>query len=371
MSSISHKRSYPAKPLGCLSDRTNLVDPSTAVVKGTGNTMNDNSALNTSKTRTMASNLLPTRGGKSILPGEQLRWVGMTPLEWIESLNAKAEAEEAFKMRKPLSVNFSDKSFYKQSPISFHKDQKPATSTPTKFVGDKRRRETPDAVISTSTVVSSSASNPVGNFPFPHQMPMYWDFSFLERCPLVERIRLLVLTVESQLQFLSLRVPFERTRDHFAYSVGYIRHHDPNPRVQLESLYHETIHKLQALLDLAKKEELEEAAPPNPPSSPLDKIDLGKYMTNWLRENWINPYPDETVLQQISRDCGTTPHIVTNWLINARTRKWRPAIMKAYEMNRPAELLLEDSIAIFDGKPLHSLDSDDTEESPPKRARHA
>jgi hypothetical protein len=196
--------------------------------------MNDNSALNTSKTRTMASNLLPTRGGKSILPGEQLRWVGMTPLEWIESLNAKAEAEEAFKMRKPLSVNFSDKSFYKQSPISFHKDQKPATSTPTKFVGDKRRRETPDAVISTSTVVSSSASNPVGNFPFPHQMPMYWDFSFLERCPLVERIRLLVLTVESQLQFLSLRVPFERTRDHFAYSVGYIRHHDPNPRVQRE-----------------------------------------------------------------------------------------------------------------------------------------
>jgi hypothetical protein len=47
---------------------------------------------------------------------------------------------------------------------------------------------------------------------------------------------------------------------------------------------------------------------------------------------------------------------VSNWLINARTRKWRPSIIKAYEMERPADLLLEDSINIFCGKSVRKLD---------------
>jgi hypothetical protein len=217
----------------------------------------------------------------------------------------------------------------------------------------------------------------VGDFP-PHQMPLYWGFSLLGRTPLEERIRLLVLTVESQPNLFKMKLPYERTRDHFIYSVGYIRNHDPNPRAQLDMLCHETIHKLHALMDLSDKLGVQESTPVAqrsqlaPPNPPLEKTELSMYMTSWLRENWINPYPDEGVMKSMARDCGTTPTVVNNWLINARTRKWRPAIMKAYEMKRPAELLLEDSINIFSGEPLRKLDSvDDMLTSPSKRSRHA
>jgi hypothetical protein len=197
----------------------------------------------------------------------------------------------------------------------------------------------------------------------PHQMPLYWDFSFLERTPLVERIRLLVLTVESQPNFFKLKLPYERTRDHFAYSIGYIRTYDPNARVNLDRLYHETIHKLKALVDLAEKLAAEERRRNKESEGVITTsqqertCDLGDYMTNWLGENWINPYPDETVLQTLARDCGTTPTVVSNWLINARTRKWRPAIMQAFDLNRPAEFLLENSINIFLGAPIRTLES--------------
>jgi hypothetical protein len=196
-------------------------------------------------------------------------------------------------------------------------------------------------------------------------MPLYWDFYFLERTPSVERIRLLVLTVESQPNFFKLKLPYERTRDHFAYSVGYIRTYDPNARVNLDRLYHESIHKLIALVDLAEKLEAEEKRRKEWEGVSQElPCDLGDYMTNWLGENWINPYPDETVLQTLARDCGTTPTVVSNWLINARTRKWRPAIKQAFDLNRPAEFLLEDSINIFLGTPIR------TPESNVERARH-
>jgi hypothetical protein len=47
---------------------------------------------------------------------------------------------------------------------------------------------------------------------------------------------------------------------------------------------------------------------------------------------------------------------VSNWLINARTRKWRPAIVKATNLeDRPSSMLLEDSIRIFQGRPLRAV----------------
>lgn len=57
----------------------------------------------------------------------------------------------------------------------------------------------------------------------------------------------------------------------------------------------------------------------------------------------------------MASDCGTTATVVGNWLINARTRKWRPAVVKAFELNRPSHLLLEDSINLFEDKPLRDL----------------
>jgi Homeobox KN domain len=85
------------------------------------------------------------------------------------------------------------------------------------------------------------------------------------------------------------------------------------------------------------------------------KKDLSSYMTNWLREHWTNPYPDDDGLEQMASDCETTQTVVSNWLINARTRKWRPAIVKACDMRRPAHLLRKDSMAIFAGLEVADL----------------
>ena len=78
-------------------------------------------------------------------------------------------------------------------------------------------------------------------------------------------------------------------------------------------------------------------------------------MTSWLRANFTNPYPDDEGLIQMAHHCGTTNQVISNWLINARTRKWRPAIIKATELGRPSDMLLEDSINIFDGKPVRQI----------------
>lgn len=82
-------------------------------------------------------------------------------------------------------------------------------------------------------------------------------------------------------------------------------------------------------------------------------------MTNWLRENWTNPYPDEMGVAVMANECGTSPSVVSNWLINARTRKWRPAIKKAYLLHRTADHLLEDSMDIFDGKIIPGFEHHD------------
>ena len=74
------------------------------------------------------------------------------------------------------------------------------------------------------------------------------------------------------------------------------------------------------------------------------------YMNQWIKDNWTNPFPDEGDLQEIAQVNGTSPSVVNNWLINTRTRKWRPAINTAYHTDRPADSLKEDSINIFEGK---------------------
>lgn len=79
------------------------------------------------------------------------------------------------------------------------------------------------------------------------------------------------------------------------------------------------------------------------------------YMNQWLVQNWTNPYPDDEGLADLAELNGTTHTIVSNWLINARTRKWRPAIVKAFEMGRPADMLKEDSINVFERKRLRKL----------------
>lgn len=119
----------------------------------------------------------------------------------------------------------------------------------------------------------------------------------------------------------------------------------PEYTLALERLYHETSDRLEALfLSLPA---MESSAKP----------DMTQFMTAWLRDNWINPYPDDIVLNEMAARCGTTPTVIGNWLINARTRKWRPAIVKAMRLSRPAKYLLEDSLCFFDGRPVRGLSS--------------
>ena len=81
----------------------------------------------------------------------------------------------------------------------------------------------------------------------------------------------------------------------------------------------------------------------------LYKKDFVNYMNVWLHTNWANPYPGDDGLAEMAPDCGRSSIVVGNCLVNVRIRKWRPAIIKAYEIGRPAEMLREDAIAIFDG----------------------
>mmetsp|Transcript_8931 Transcript_8931/g.17200 ORF Transcript_8931/g.17200 Transcript_8931/m.17200 type:complete len:640 (+) Transcript_8931:121-2040(+) len=114
------------------------------------------------------------------------------------------------------------------------------------------------------------------------------------------------------------------------------------------------------------------------PPKPLNQA-FNEQMNLWLRCNWANPFPDTEMLNHlvshlITCGCMTLPkekakplmngrsqdyhddmvklaiEKVTNWLVNARTRKWRPSIQEAFDLKRPTFMLLEDSIRIFDGK---------------------
>ena len=120
--------------------------------------------------------------------------------------------------------------------------------------------------------------------------------------------------------------------------------------------------------------------PSKPPAKPTKGKDaFGACMTVWLMHNFTNPYPDEVMLKSLAHylivkvKCiklnpndadilkGKTPEEIAcarinNWLVNARTRKWRPAIEDAFNAKRPAALLLEDSIRTLGGEELRPID---------------
>ena len=118
----------------------------------------------------------------------------------------------------------------------------------------------------------------------------------------------------------------------------------------------------------------------SPMSEKAKRTVFNAYMTEWLcqTKNWANPYPDETLLRQMASHfihLGCIPGVehsavvteteaiskITNWLVNTRTRQWRPAIEQAFDAKRPTMLLMEDSIRIFTNfslRPLIGWDSD-------------
>ncbi|KAL7565246.1 hypothetical protein ACA910_014544 [Epithemia clementina (nom. ined.)] len=131
-------------------------------------------------------------------------------------------------------------------------------------------------------------------------------------------------------------------------------------RQLMNFLYQDTITKLERLVSLARGDPEEGEAETHPGTaaaaakgqlSPAEeKKFLANYMTDWLKTNWVNPYPDEVGLRKMAAACGTSTTVVSNWLINARTRKWRPSILKALDLQRPAQELLANSLRIFGGE---------------------
>ena len=236
--------------------------------------------------------------------------------------------------------------------------------------------------------------------PPPYAAPMYWDLSYIAcsdpyvdspGCQYLSRLRQVAVQYESLLysygfgennkfwndyQTVQHRLYFLFGRIFAQYPPGTNLSTGPL-RSALDTLYRETIQQVQNLMEhITKNSTKKETSRPltecpmSPPpvtqssSSPaarsqqtVPKRDMANYLTSWLRDNWTNPYPDEEGVAEMAQICGTTPTVISNWLINARTRKWRPAIVKASELNRPADLLLEDSINIFDGKPVRPLEA--------------
>jgi hypothetical protein len=218
--------------------------------------------------------------------------------------------------------------------------------------------------------------------------------------PSIDRIASLSAMLESIPTLCKVLPSYRRTQEHFVGTFHWIMeqyHRDPTgdgreQRNLLTMLYQETIQKMEALLEMAtphhddnndnedgwngakplanatatatRSSSLSSSSPcrsMSKSSSPLlkNKSSLSSYMTNWLRENWTNPYPDEMGVAVMANECGTSPSVVSNWLINARTRKWRPAIKKAYLLHRTADHLLEDSMDIFDGKIIPGFEHHD------------
>ena len=422
-------------------------------------TQTSNNAFVKRSPQMMTSILLPTREGTNNMKAKigregykkpQLRWVGMTPLEWIDSIQyqvtiGKTKTTTEEERKTSLSSSATNSPFVKCPPrmVATKMDGKskvPPTSSAMLMEESSSNENlvskdsaSPSSTQSTSgkDVATSSVHQPSSLIPFtnipkqnPHHvttsplvMPTYWEMSYLQPTPLTERVRVLAVQVESHPLFSQVQLTYSRTHNHFNYSVWYVRTNFRYPTEterQMNMLYYETIHKLDAIVKLEQKlwtaeQEYQKFHQPvqhqqqqreegrhrhldtigldrSPQSSsksrksssktrsittqhlsggglsvsfvepPLPKVNVNEYLVHWLRQNWVNPYPCNQVLDALAQDCGTSPHTMNIWLTNARSRYWRPAMKRALELGRPSEYLLEDSINIFDGKAIRNLD---------------
>lgn len=105
---------------------------------------------------------------------------------------------------------------------------------------------------------------------------------------------------------------------------------------------------------------------------------FNSYLVGYVcqRKNWINPYLDAVTLKQMANyfiGIGCVPGVegrateaeaaakISTWLLNFRTRQWRPALESSFDLKRPAMLLIEDSLRVFKGDALRPLVGWDSE----------
>jgi Homeobox KN domain len=299
----------------------------------------------------------------------QVQWQGMNPLAWIESICGEVEERESLanggKIAAPIRINHSNLSMLcAVHPIlNIEHGQKTQLQWPTNSFPNVETFDLKEEGQRKRVRVSAKDHGAKN---------CEWDFNGLFNDP--SQPRLLVKSLQclaSEMESIGVTSRFVqrsylRIRCLFYAGLGRITVAD-GPRTSIHSdalllaLYNDAKRKMEALIQMARLE----AAPSSdgadgssssaPEAATLEKKEFVIFMTAWLRENWMNPYPDDDGLSEMAAVCSSTPTVIGNWLINARTRKWRPAIVKAFEMGRPSELLLEDSLNLFDGNPLREL----------------
>ena len=308
---------------------------------------------------------------------------GLTPLEMVEKITKMAEAKMTVSQGKLLRTHTVD----------------PALMMTTAAATSSYADETADGVKKRGR--NASTTDPNNSTMLAPAPILPWDLSFLIRtdpdprlaCVTANKLGALASRIETSPNYFLCSPSYKRLQDELAASCQLIHaEHGNSPatrRSLLDKLYAHTVQKMETLAMMTK-----DIQPPSgptilpinatsadadvsagrdgPPSSShsrrdkpskkkggdFSKRDFASYMEKWLRDNWTNPYPDDDGLAEIAEDCDTTPTVVSNWLINARTRKWRPAIVKAYDHGRPADTLMEDAVNIFQDLPLRKLGDD-------------
>ena len=279
-----------------------------------------------------------------------IQWIGMNPLEMIAKLARATEEAESAKGISAEPICIGDTMLSSETP-----------SVPPlvkKSQGNLCKKRGVNDVLS-ATIVTTDVK--------PALLPP-WDLSFLlakdeyALAP-VQHLQFLARAVESMPHCAYVGGSYQRLRDHVSGTSSWIHasysghlsaQRASEKMALLQNLYAESIKQMEGLVEMTRMLGPEEEDA-KPETKPLVKREFTEYMVQWLKNHWTNPYPDDAGLEMMASDCGTTTTVVSNWLINARTRKWRPAIVKAFELKRPVDLLLEDSIHIFEDKPLREL----------------
>jgi len=176
--------------------------------------------------------------------------------------------------------------------------------------------------------------------------------------PMLGQIHLLTNALEQGHNYDFITGAYQKLQQQFVDTSHWIL--DGNATMgSVRMIYHECIQKLRALTTAANNHQ--HCGDPVPTTSevPDDRIplrvDFQDYMRQWMVENWVNPYPDAATLHKMSTICHVDQASVSVWVVNSRNRKWRPSIAEAYSLNRPADMLLEDSIQIYLGEPLREI----------------
>mmetsp|Transcript_3177 Transcript_3177/g.6227 ORF Transcript_3177/g.6227 Transcript_3177/m.6227 type:complete len:481 (-) Transcript_3177:156-1598(-) len=319
--------------------------------------------------------------GTGVGDDTRTRWEGLTALDMVEHVTKLAEEKMTDSQGRLLSTHCVDPSL-----MITTNDVATDCYVETTVDGSKKRgRET------VADVIGGGGEVP-GLLPMMPPLPP-WDPSYIiltdpdppSAKGAADKLSALAVEIESSPNYHRCTPSYTRIREQLAAATQFIHsNHIRSPttrRLALDDLYLEAMQKMEELAKMVKDIEPAAAAVPMqvdsvtssgriaPPArgctisragrksnGEYSKKDFADYMQHWLRDNWTNPYPDDDGLAQIAEDCDTTPTVVSNWLINARTRKWRPAIVKAYDLGRPADLLKEDAINIFDGSPLRQVD---------------